>query len=793
MPGLTTLFDKLQQGVVENDEVLALAAARADAEDAYAQRLIDIPATFGVKKAGFGRDDGASMRKAYEGIIDEMGEEGRTHRQVADNIRRMVIVPFGKWADEHKQRVNYSHGVLKGKLKDYERETAEVQKSQRRYFNKCRVLEDLKESGGLTGAEVANGVGTGGAVSTGNNGVESKGGLETEAAGEQPPNQAPEQSQQLAHTDTSTENDEPVELGDETYGPDELRALLGAMLDQIPRTKVKIAILGTYDDVSGGDAIVSWIQTNLPNYSTLAAAERFGQDLISEGFLRLVGQVGSRFVNSSVMHYQWRKKAFAIAGREVATSERRDLITPLVGEYLSETIHNYIGANGARPDETPEERLVREVKELDAKYKAAVLRLDDTRCNLEEAIIDHLKFMERCEFDRLKALKAVFLDFIAALSNKVPSIQSSVDKLLLYQETIHPSNDLRYILESYRTGSFSPKVTVYDNYYNSAEGQTFGVDLELRARGDRKRVPAIVPAILSHMDEQYPLMENDDVRLGVWTVSVPLKATHKLRRVLNTGKPFDRRVLTEYEMPVVASVLKLYLIELQDSPVPSQFYDVIKTIYAQHGESEDPAPRLAAIQNTFAQFRVTNIATLDAITTHLTRLMTITNAPEEYKVKLSQEFSQCFLRPRAQSALTIGDRHAAKLVHDLLTYRDQIFSEIKRHSSSSSAKRSNSGLPSRRTSLQNRMDALSLKIRNSQSSGSAPSRFQERVASESKPHSPAPSVESKKSIPPAADPAPEASRRSSGSYESATESPAPATARPVTGNGDQNDPIYVED
>lgn len=37
---------------------------------------------------------------------------------------------------------------------------------------------------------------------------------------------------------------------------------------------------------------------------------------------------------------------------------------------------------------------------------------------------------------------------------------------------------------------------------NRAIGQTFGVDLEARARADRKRVPLIVTTILTYLDNR---------------------------------------------------------------------------------------------------------------------------------------------------------------------------------------------------------------------------------------------------------------------------------------------------
>jgi hypothetical protein len=61
--GLGVLFSKLQQGVIENQQVLTIATLRADAEDMYSDRLGDIAPTIDRMSGGFARDDGASLRK----------------------------------------------------------------------------------------------------------------------------------------------------------------------------------------------------------------------------------------------------------------------------------------------------------------------------------------------------------------------------------------------------------------------------------------------------------------------------------------------------------------------------------------------------------------------------------------------------------------------------------------------------------------------------------------------------------------------------------------------------------
>lgn len=61
--GLGVLFEKLQQGVTENQQVLTIATMRAEAEETYSENLGSIPPTVDRMTKGFARDDGASLRK----------------------------------------------------------------------------------------------------------------------------------------------------------------------------------------------------------------------------------------------------------------------------------------------------------------------------------------------------------------------------------------------------------------------------------------------------------------------------------------------------------------------------------------------------------------------------------------------------------------------------------------------------------------------------------------------------------------------------------------------------------
>ncbi|KAL4881391.1 hypothetical protein BJY04DRAFT_57743 [Aspergillus karnatakaensis] len=655
--GLGVLYGKLQQGVVENKQILTIASMRADAEETYSQKLGDIAPSVDRMVAGFAKDDGASVRKAYEGTRTEMVEASRNHQKIASNIRELVVSPFRRWCDQHEARIENSHDDLQSRIKEHTKQVDLVKKLRSHYFNKCRVLEDLEEENKLAF-------------------------------------QAPETSPKVKPMpkiilpDKEPVEEEPLEIGDRVYAPEDLKMLLVHMLDNIRLGEIKVPIIGTYQNTSTGADIVEYTQKYL-NATSLDYAERIGQDLVDNGLLRLVGNIGSTFANSSKMHYQWRPKAFQVSGipekktalmrvTSVATSED-GIDSPI--KSVQEIMSGWNPLNNPYPNETPAEKLRREAREADERYKSAVKKLDIIRCKLEEEIVANLKFMEQCELDRLKAIKAVVLDFSGAVSNVIPNLQSTVDHMMLYQETIQPLGDLRYLLENYRTGGFVPKVQAYENYYGSVEDQIFGVDLEARARADRKRVPVIVTTLLTYLDNCYPELEGDDSRRAIWLYDVPLGATHHLRQALNNRKGDYFEVLQKYEIPVVASVLKLYLLELPDSLVSSQVYEIVKTIYSTTANETTEEGRIKVLQSTLGQLRLNNIATLDAIMTHFTRLIDLTSADETYVSSLAQSLSPCILRPRSESSLTMDERHSYRLIRDLFAHKDTIFGELKRQSS----------------------------------------------------------------------------------------------------------------
>jgi len=223
---------------------------------------------------------------------------------------------------------------------------------------------------------------------------------------------------------------------------------------------------------------------------------------------------------------------------------------------------------------------------------------------------------------------------------------------------------------------------------NQCVDQIFGVDIEARARADQKRLPLIVTNILTYLDDRYPELEGDENRRAIWLVEVPLSATHHLRSAIDSSKGADDSVLAKYDVPIVASVLKLYLLELPDSLVSSSVYEIIKTIYTTTAHTTDDATRVSVLQSTLGQLRLTNIAALDAITAHFTRMLELTGADEAYTSSLATSIASCILRPKQETSMTITEKFNVRLVRDLFAHRDVIFGELKRNSTLSQASNS---------------------------------------------------------------------------------------------------------
>ncbi|KAK6453855.1 uncharacterized protein RJT20DRAFT_131298 [Scheffersomyces xylosifermentans] len=696
--GFKVLFDQLYQGVNENEDFVSLFVKRMESELLYGTQLEAIEkANVRSSSSRQNNDDYvSSIKNAYQKINENFSRQGELHLQIASNIKLMVLEPFTKWCKEHKQRVEYSESIINEKNKAFKSSKSSLEKLQKKYFNKCRMLEEFKSHY-----------------------------TEEELNEELKEMEFSEKVQQENgnNNEEATEEDSPIySIGGKDYDQRSVKSLLTDILTDIQLTSHKVAILGTYQNVSTGSAITQWLLDNREEVSrNIVKAEEFGQDLVNNGFIRLIGTMGGKnFINSSQFYYQWKPIVFELtklskletssSGEDMSRQTSLVNKTSQFSDYF-EDVKEAIGVSSVDyKDRSQIAKLMAEVNQLDTQYYNKTVELDKLRCEFEELVMDHLTFMQKCELDRLRAVKKVTFDFLSSFAGKVASMKQTCDELLVLEETVNPANDLKFLIENYSTGKFKPHVILYDNYYNSNINQTFGVDLTVKSRLDRKVVPIIIQCILSHLDKIYPDIANDEERINLWTQPIHLSNVHKLRFQLNNVNDPQtiHEILSETHPMILTNVLKLYFMELPDSVVPHNYYDLIKSLYQNYpvNDSSKTSPRINGLQNVLVDLPKSNLATLDAILTHLNRLIQIIGSKDEelaknFQITLSKEFGNLILRPKVDSMSLdssrslSNDKHQFNFINDLFERKETIFKELRRRNS---ARQVNSNVPSREAS-----------------------------------------------------------------------------------------------
>lgn len=262
--------------------------------------------------------------------------------------------------------------------------------------------------------------------------------------------------------------------------------------------------------------------------------------------------------------------------------------------------------------EAPYVKARREAEAADQEYRLAVRKLDRQRLGLEERIEDTLKNLQKWELDRLRAVRTggLFLKHLQyALSshfssvltqyhtcleqlskNTIPSLERSSTLIASYQ----PESDLKGLIEQYRTGPFHPTPHVYESVAHDESDVVFGIDLRKWAEigmwssngatpDDKKDVlPPVFLALLGALNEAYAKLPTDAEKRKTWIYEVPLVAVHHLRETLNAVPPMQDipdDVLSKYDAPVVASTVKLWMLELDPPICMYEGWDDLRKLY----------------------------------------------------------------------------------------------------------------------------------------------------------------------------------------------------------------------
>ena len=181
-------------------------------------------------------------------------------------------------------------------------------------------------------------------------------------------------------------------------------------------------------------------------------------------------------------------------------------------------------------------------------------------------------------------------DALARLPSRLSDLVSSTT---LSVEAFNPDADLKALIEGHRTGPYRPQAHIYDSVESDVPEVNFGIDLR-RWSGEfgwkgmltapkrpKGSIPDVLQALLGSLDDMYQDLPEEERRRS-WIYEVPLHETHTLRNSINASRASleeNKDMIKRFNVPVIAGVVKLYLLELNPPVLGWEGWEDAKAVY----------------------------------------------------------------------------------------------------------------------------------------------------------------------------------------------------------------------
>ncbi|GAA5958118.1 hypothetical protein JCM21900_002917 [Sporobolomyces salmonicolor] len=656
--GFESLYNALDASCVQSDELLAHVRRRVELERQLADGLLP-PA---LRLDGFASDEGASLRIGFEALLTSSVGEAKARQALADDLMHSICLPFSAWSTSHTGRIRSSRSTIESALQSWEKQKALVAKLREVYGESCRQADEIEDELEFVRGREALSAGTGDDAGKGREGVV----LPPRPFEIDDKAMAQPRSRTSSARSTSTK-DEDDQSEDGLSSIDHGDADDHSLLDRSGATGGSVV-------AALGRALTVRKQRDAPQSSSMSSA--------GSGTDREEGATPDS-------PGQWNRVEKLMEDRNVKAAFD-----------FSKTKFTSLLSRVAGP-QTGEERHLRARKEADVaeeKYKNAVEVLDSLRLTLEELLSTHLPYVQHCEADRLRAATSVLRSFHAAISALPRLVSASHDRVRQALELVRGEKDLKGLIERRRTGPFQPRPIMFASHYSDPALTTFGIDLrkydETNEERTERPVPRVLEVLLGEIARRGEGVGEEERRKS-WLYETPLSAQHHLRSLLNSPSvpllPAARlsELLKPYDLPVLCSVVKLWLMELEVHVVNWGAYEELRAIYPARVGVEEGEYRRERVVRVLGRLPRVHFETLRMLIHHLSPLLDFTptsvspspspspvtpttpsssrpDAPSIYLQKLALSLSRPLLRPKVETALTLDERFPALVVAEVL-------------------------------------------------------------------------------------------------------------------------------
>ncbi|GFZ50185.1 hypothetical protein JCM24511_07940 [Saitozyma sp. JCM 24511] len=459
-------------------------------------------------------------------------------------------------------------------------------------------------------------------------------------------------------------------------------------------SRARNTILGTYEKTFSGEEVVEWLRQNVEGFgSDWERCIEAATELYRMGYLHRVG-VGRGFDPSYDIYFTLKINPNETT---VPLPNISSPLSPATSANIQSMIKSYLPSSLGASDEPLHIRLRREATKADEVYKDAVRVSEEKRLEMEERIERGLRLWERWERERLAVVKQVlkqYEDALARLPGRLADLQSGTS---LSVEAFNPEADIKALIEGNRTGPFRPQPHVYESIESDIPDVNFGIDLRKWA-GDqgwrasisapprpKGAIPEVLEALLKALNEMYTEAQDEERRKS-WIYEVPLHETHALRNAINSPSTSVEDmigVIKQFNVPIVAGTVKLFLLELNPPVLGWEGWEDAKAVYPA-GKSlldsdfgaDQERDMTSAVTSVLGRLPGAQLYTLDAVVKHLKELIDSTKTEESnevYITKLALSVGRCILRPQYETEMTIQDRTPSLFLADLINVYPTVF------------------------------------------------------------------------------------------------------------------------
>lgn len=734
--GAIVLYSRLQEGLDENESVLASIQHRVDSEYAYARALSQgpivpcvsdtmFPGSVDDARTGYLHSNALTSQMVRDVIQSTTAGEAVRHIQVAKRLESMIVEPFGKWAATHAERVRQSWQLIDASLAEMERQTNEVKKRQSSYEARCWHADEAEDDARFAPGPHVNAM-TNGPRNT----KDSSPSMKRLSLGQRVASM-PETSVIMTATDETGEKE--MERPAPASSAREQELQQEANEEPIREGTQESAQQATPSDASG----VSHAESVASESQSLSEAE--AQKLKRRETLRQ--QFGFKARKPS-------ESSHPSETNETSPHERQKSRFSSYWNLTMERVQDSQALAQVRAavtglSEPRHVRLRREAEAAEKAYRDAIVLQDKLRCRAEEILIHEYKLSQKWEFDRAVAIQRVLVAWEQAM--RALSGVTDDDKLSRTDRApMDPAVHIQHLVMNYRTGPFRPVAVVFKPYYHddlfSVAGMTnggFGMDLMAAAKGaalsahtattlaapgsslTMPTLPPVFHALLSALQRSYAERSRWIPKSGVstdetihaekrriWLYDVPLVKVHELRESLSDFYDQNRgmnvfestapdQLLDTIDAPVLAATVKLWLLELNSPLLPYSVWDEVVTIYeaarirflslrkeaSEHEHQALVEPLVQGLSTVLSRLPKLHLTCLDSLVAHFYKL--VKNTPTEetedvYLSKLGLAIGRAVLRPNSTLPSLVFSDYPALLLRDLVMHYEVLLPPLMR-------------------------------------------------------------------------------------------------------------------